>query len=81
MRAYKEQNKLVIELADGTVRQMNYENWGSTAELTEQKVFSLLAGTPIRIATWLDYDPGKWFCDVEEIVDQAEQSDQAMSRP
>jgi hypothetical protein len=75
MRAYREPTKLILELADGTVRHMNYENWGSTVQLTEQKVFSLRAGTPIRIATWLDYDPAKWFCDVEEMVDPASSSD------
>ncbi len=68
-RARKEPNKLILELADGTVRVMNYQNWDGTVQTTEQKAFSLKPGAPIRVATWADYDPTKWFCDVDEIVD------------
>jgi hypothetical protein len=67
--ARKEASKLILELADGTVRVMNYQNWHETIQTTEKKAFSLKPGTPIRVATWAAYDSNKWFCDVEEIVD------------
>lgn len=69
-RVWKEPNKLILELGDGTIRTMNYENWGKTVQVTEDKAFELDRGAPIRIATWQQYDPKKWFCDVDEVLDQ-----------
>ena len=66
--ARREYGKLVLELADGTVRVMNYKNWDGTVQITEQKIFTLKSGVPILIATWGGYDPTKWFCDVRSIV-------------
>lgn len=67
--ARREVDHLVIQLEDGTTRTMNYLNWGDTVRQTEDKVFALKRGAPIRIGTWGGYDPEKWFCDVEEVRD------------
>lgn len=65
--ARKESDKLILELADGTVRYMNYQNWNETVQTTEARVFKLQPGAAIAIATWGGYDPTKWFCDVKTI--------------
>lgn len=62
--ARKVGDKLVIDLADGTSRSMNYENWDGTVDKTEEKVFALAAGTSIEVGTWKSFDTTKWFCDV-----------------
>lgn len=61
--------QLALELSDGSVRHMNYKNWNGTTVTTANKLNSLKPGAAIRIATWRNYDPMKWFCDVEEVRD------------
>mgnify|MGYP003479081832 FL=1 len=58
------EGKLILELADGTERVMNYENWGKTARITTKKVLELEPGAGIEYATWGEYDSKKWFSDV-----------------
>jgi hypothetical protein len=66
-RGARIEGNLILELADGTERVMKYERWGKTALITTQEVLGLTPGTPIEFATWRDYDPNEWFCDVRKI--------------
>lgn len=64
-KVHNESNQLILELADGSRRVMNRQNWDGTVQQTERKISSLKPGTAIRIATWGGWDSSKWFCDVE----------------
>ncbi|GHU32633.1 hypothetical protein AGMMS50256_23070 [Betaproteobacteria bacterium] len=68
-RAWKEPStepiKLVLELVDGTKRAMKLD-WKEAA-ITEQKILALRPGVRIRLATWGNWSPDEWFCDVEEV--------------
>ena len=52
---------------------MNYTNWDGTVEITARKLFALVAGAPIKFATWGDYSEDRWFCDVDELKDEMPQ--------
>lgn len=69
-KARRESEQLVLELSDGSERFMNYKNWDGTVQITANKLFSLVAGAPIKFATWEDYSVDKWFCDVEELENE-----------
>jgi len=65
VRSYLKANQLVLELADGSTRQMNVKNWEQSNRITAAKAGAIKSGSKIRIATWNGYDAGKWFCDIE----------------
>ena len=58
---------LYLTLSDGSIRKMLYKNWEDSFPTTLRKLKTLRSHTPIRFATWSDYDELKWFCDVEQI--------------
>lgn len=68
-KSHLEADRLVLTLDDGTCRYMNFENWGKTTLITQEKLRALKPGAAIRIATWNGYNPREWFCDVEEVKD------------
>lgn len=72
-KARKESDHLVLELADGSKRVMNFKNWDGTVQTTARKLFSLVAGAPIKFATWGNYSVDSWFCDVEELENEMPQ--------
>lgn len=67
LSSHLEADRIVLTLKDGTSRYMNFKNWGETALVTADKVQALRRGAAIRIASWKDFDPAEWFCDVEEV--------------
>jgi hypothetical protein len=56
---------LVITLADGTERKMNYKNWQQSYLITLDKLQNIKSGSKVKIATWEAYNPEIWFCDID----------------
>lgn len=59
---------LIITLSDSTQRTMNFHNWEKSYLITKEKLFKIKKGSKVKIATWEDWDPGLWFCDVETLT-------------
>lgn len=59
---------LTITLSDSTQRTMNFHNWEKSYPITKEKLFKIKKGSKVKIATWEDWDPRLWFCDVETLT-------------